>query len=289
MAAEHETPSVGEYIGHHIKFLANKEQTAVVDMSVVHWDSVFWSVFLALVFLGTFYSVARKATAGVPRGWQNFIELVVEFVDGQVREIYHGSSKLIAPLALTIFVWVFLFNFMDLVPVDLLPQVAHAIGLPYMKVVPSTDLNITFGLSITVFLLIIYYSIKVKGLGGFVGEFTLHPFSFKNKFVQALIIPFNFVLEFVPFLAKPVSLSLRLYGNLFAGEMIFMLIALFTLSMGFEHLLSVGGIVATLAQFLLGLMWALFHILVITLQAFIFMVLTIIYLSMASTKPAADH
>jgi F-type H+-transporting ATPase subunit a len=246
-------------------------------------------VFLAVVFLGTFITVARKATPGVPRGWQAFIELVVEFVDNQVREVYHGTSKLIAPLGLTIFVWVFLFNFMDLVPVDLFPMLAESAGLSHMKVVPSTDLNITFGMSITVFLLIIFYSIREKGLGGFIGEFTLHPFHTKNKFVQALIMPFNFVLEFVPFLAKPVSLSLRLYGNLFAGEMIFMLIALFTLSLGAEHLLSVGGIVAVIAQLILGLAWALFHILVITLQAFIFMVLTIIYLSMASQKPAAEH
>jgi F-type H+-transporting ATPase subunit a len=154
--------------------------------------------------------------------------------------------------------------------VDLLPWVAYEMGIPYMKVVPTTDLNITFGLSLTVFVLIIFYSIRMKGLGGFIGEFTLHPFQAKNKVVQALIMPFNFVLEFVPFLAKPVSLSLRLYGNLFAGEMIFMLIALF-------------------AQVVLGLVWSLFHILVITLQAFIFMVLTIIYLSMASEKPAAEH
>jgi F-type H+-transporting ATPase subunit a len=144
-------------------------------------------------------------------------------------------------------------------------------------------------MSITVFLLIIFYSIREKGLGGFVGEFTLHPFHSNNKLVQALIIPFNFVLEFVPFLAKPVSLSLRLYGNLFAGEMIFLLIALFTLGWGLDQLVSVGGVVALIAQVLLGLMWALFHILVITLQAFIFMVLTIIYLSMASEKPAAQH
>jgi F-type H+-transporting ATPase subunit a len=156
-------------------------------------------------------------------------------------------------------------------------------------VVPSTDLNITFGMSLTVFILIIFYSIKEKGLGGFIGEFTLHPFTTKNKFVQVLIMPFNFVLEFVPFLAKPVSLSLRLYGNLFAGEMIFMLIALFTLSLGAEHLLSFGGILAVVAQLVLGLAWALFHILVIVLQSFIFMVLTIIYLSMASQKPASDH
>jgi F-type H+-transporting ATPase subunit a len=284
--AQHEAPSIGEYIRHHITFLANKEQTAVVDFSVVHWDSLFWSVFLALVFLGTFYMVARKATAGVPGGLQNFIEFVVEFVDNQVRETYQGTSRLIAPLALTIFCWVFLFNFMDIVPVDLIPAAAAAVGIPYMKVVPSTDLNITFGMSITVFLLIIYYSIRFKGIGGFVAEFTLHPFQAKNKLVQALIIPFNFVLEFVPFLAKPVSLSLRLYGNLFAGEMIFMLIALFTLSLGAEHLLSVGGIVAVIAQIILGLAWSLFHILVILLQAFIFMVLTIIYLSMASQKAA---
>jgi F-type H+-transporting ATPase subunit a len=158
-----------------------------------------------------------------------------------------------------------------------------------MKVVPSTDLNVTFGMSITVFLLIIYYSIRMKGLGGFIGEFTLHPFHMKNKVAQAFIIPFNFVLEFVPFLAKPVSLSLRLYGNLFAGEMIFLLIALFTLGWGAEQLLSVGGVVALIAQVVLGLVWALFHILVITLQAFIFMVLTIIYLSMASEKPAGEH
>ena len=285
MAAEHETPSIGEYIGHHIKFLANKEQTAVVDMSVIHWDSVFWSVFLALVFAGTFYMVARKATAGVPGKLQNFIELVVEFVDNQVKETYHGTSKLIAPLALTIFCWVFLFNFMDMVPVDLFPAVAASMGIHYMKVVPSTDLNITFGMSITVFLLIIIYSIRFKGIGGFIGELTLHPFQSKNKIVQALIIPFNFVLEFVPFIAKPVSLSLRLYGNLFAGEMIFLLIALFTLSLGFEALGTFGGWVAILSQVLLGWGWAIFHILVVTLQAFIFMVLTIIYLSMASEKP----
>ena len=283
-APSHDVPSIGEYIEHHNTFLASKEQTAVIDFSVVHWDSIFWSVFLAIVFLGSFYMVARKATAGVPRGVQNFIELIVEFVDGQVREIYHGTSKLIAPLALTIFCWVFLFNFMDIVPVDLLPAAAAGMGIHYMKVVPTTDLNIVFGMSLTVFALIIFYSIKMKGLGGFVGELTLHPFQSKNKVVQAILVPFNFVLEIVPFIAKPVSLALRLYGNLFAGEMIFILIALFTLSLGFAQLATLGGLVATIAQILLGFAWSLFHILVITLQAFIFMVLTIIYLSMASEK-----
>jgi F-type H+-transporting ATPase subunit a len=279
---EHAVPSTGEYILHHITFLSNKEQTAIVDFSVVHWDSLFWSVFLAVLFGGSFYLAARKATAGVPRGFQNFVELLVEFVDNTVRDSYHGTSKLIAPLALTIFCWVFLFNFMDLIPVDLLPAIGESAGLKHLKVVPTTDLNITFGMSLTVFLLIIFYSIKMKGIGGFVGELTLQPFKASNPFVQALIVPFNFVLEFVPFIAKPVSLSLRLYGNLFAGEMIFLLIALFTLQMGFDSLLTFGGWMGVAAQLLLGLAWAIFHILVITLQAFIFMVLTIIYLSMAS-------
>jgi F-type H+-transporting ATPase subunit a len=282
--AEHAVPSTGEYIRHHITFLSNKEQTAIVDFSVINWDSVAWSVFLALVFAGSFLMVARKATAGVPGKAQNFIETVVEFVDNQVRETYHGSSKLIAPLALTIFCWVFLFNCMDIMPVDFFPAIAEGAGLSHMKVVPSTDLNITFGMSITVFILIIYYSIRMKGLGGFIGELTLHPFQHKNPVVQALIVPFNFVLEFVPFIAKPVSLSLRLYGNMFAGEMIFLLIALFTLAMGFEGLTGFGGWVAAVSQLLLGSLWAVFHFLIGGLQAFIFMVLTIIYLSLASEK-----
>jgi F-type H+-transporting ATPase subunit a len=284
--AEHEAHSTGEYIRHHITFLSNKEQTAIVDFTVINWDSVFWSVFLALVFVVTFYMVARKATTGVPGKLQNFIELVVEFVDNTVKETYHGNSKLIAPLALTIFCWVLLFNTMDIMPVDFFPAAAAGVGLSHMKVVPSTDLNITFGMSITVFILIIYYSIRFKGLGGFIGELTLHPFQSKNKVVQALIIPFNFILEFVPFIAKPVSLSLRLYGNMFAGEMIFMLIALFTLSMGFHGLTTFGGWVAVVAQLLLGTVWAVFHFLIGALQAFIFMILTIIYLSLASEKPA---
>ena len=284
MAAEHEVPSTGEYIRHHITFLSNKEQTAIVDFSVINWDSVGWSVLLALVFAVSFLMVARKATAGVPGKTQNFIEMVVEFVDNQVRETFHGSSKLIAPLALTIFCWIFLFNCMDIMPVDLFPAVAAGAGLSHMKVVPSTDLNITFGMSITVFILIIYYSIRFKGLGGFIGEMTLHPFQAKNPFVQALIVPFNFVLEFVPFVAKPISLALRLYGNMFAGEMIFMLIALFTLAMGFEGLMTFGGWVAVVAQLLLGSVWAVFHFLIGALQAFIFMILTVIYLSLASEK-----
>jgi F-type H+-transporting ATPase subunit a len=284
--AEHEAPTTGEYIRHHITFLSNKEQTAIIDFSVVNWDSVAWSVFLAITFAASFYFATRKATAGAPRGFQSFIELVVEFVDNTVRDSYHGTSKLIAPLALTIFGWVALYNCMDVMPVDFFPTVAAGAGLSHMKVVPSTDLNITFGLSITVFILIIYYSIRFKGIGGFVGELTLHPFQHKNKFVQAAIIPFNFVLEFVPFIAKPVSLSLRLYGNMFAGEMIFMLIALFTLSAGFHGLTTVGGWIGLVAQLALGVVWSIFHFFIGILQAFIFMILTVIYLSLASEKPA---
>jgi F-type H+-transporting ATPase subunit a len=249
---------------------------------VINYDTVFFSVFLALVFFGLFWLVARKVTSGVPSKTQNFVETLVGFVDGQVRETFHGTSRLIAPLALTIFCWIFLFNFMDLVPVDLLPAIARGGGFEHLKVVPSTDLNATFAMSLSVFALIIFYSIKMKGIGGFIGELTLNPFRAKNWFVQALLIPVNFILESVTFLARPVSLALRLYGNLYAGEMIFLLLAALTLGKGFGYLVSIGGALSLVGQVGLGLLWSGFHILVITLQAFIFMVLTIVYLSMAN-------
>jgi F-type H+-transporting ATPase subunit a len=279
-AAEH-APTANEYIVHHLTFLSNKKASGIIDMTVVHWDSVFFSVLLAVVFAGSFYFAARKASANAaPRGFQSFVELLVEFVDNTVKESFTHHSRLIAPLALTIFAWVFLFNFMDLIPVDLLPWAASLFGIHYLKVVPSTDVNVTFALSLTVFALIIFYSIKMKGLGGFVSEFTMQPFQAKNPVVKTLLIPINLVLEIVPFLARPISLSLRLFGNLFAGEMIFLLIAVLTLA-GLESLTGVGGWLGVIAHLVLGLAWAIFHILVITLQAFIFMVLTIIYLSMA--------
>src|SRR4030088_388356 len=187
MAAE-QPSSANEYILHHLTFLQNKEPSGILDFSVIHWDSVFFSVLLAVVFAGSFYLAARKATTRVPTKVQNFVELVVEFIDNQVKDTFHGSNKLLAPLALTIFCWVFLFNAMDILPVDLLPAIAHGVGLGHLKVVPSTDLNITFAMSLTVFILIIYYSIKMKGLGGFVAEFTLQPFSSSNPFVQALLV-----------------------------------------------------------------------------------------------------
>src|SRR5262245_48742471 len=226
MAAEHgstETLSATDYIVHHLGFLANKHQETIVDFSVVHYDSVFFSVLLAIVFGGSFWLAARGATSGVPGKFQNFVELIVEFVDAQVKDTFHGTSKLIAPLALTIFCWVFLFNAMDLLPVDLLPAVAQALGFSHLKVVPSTDPNITFGMSLTVFLLIIFYSIKMKGLGGFIGELVFQPFSAKGVLGKIILAPVNFLLESVTLIARPVSLALRLFGNLFAGEMIFLL------------------------------------------------------------------
>ena len=277
MEEAHQGPAnATEYIVHHLTNLHTGE-----GFWNLHLDSMFYSVLLAVVFGGSFYLAARTATSGIPGSWQNFVEMMVDFVDVQVKDSYHGSSKLIAPLALTIFCWIFLMNFMDLVPVDLLPALGIAVGIEYMKVVPTTDLNITFGMSIAVFFLMIFYSIKIKGVGGFAKELFLPPFG-------KWMMPFNFLLKLVEELAKPVSLALRLFGNLYAGELIFILIALFTLSAGahsvgelLSNFTSLGTITAFVIQVILGLAWAIFHILIITLQAFIFMMLTIVYLSMA--------
>src|SRR5580692_13104411 len=253
MAAE-APPTANEYILHHLTFLSNKEPTGIVDFSVIHWDTVFFSITLALLFGGSFFFAARTAKAGVPGKFQNFVELVVEFVDTQVKDSFHGTSTLLAPLALTIFCWVFLFNAMDVLPVDLLPYLAHGAGIQHLKVVPTTDLNVTFGMSLTVFVLIIFYSIKMKGLGGFIGELTLQPFTAKNPVVKALLVPANLLLEIVPFLARPISLSLRLYGNLFAGEMIFLLLATLSLS-GFHQLSTASGWLFLVLQVLLAALW----------------------------------
>lgn len=249
-----------EYIVHHLTNLHSGH-----GFFTVHWDTLAISAALGVIFYLIFRKAAQRATAEVPGPLQNFAEIMVEFVDQQVKDTFHGRNKLIAPLALTIFCWVFLWNLMDLVPVDLLPMVAGWVGLHYLRVVPSTDLNGTFALSISVFLLIIFYSIKVKGAGGFAKEFLFQPFQTSNPFAQALLVPVNLILMGVEMLAKPISLALRLFGNLYAGELIFLLIALLPWWL----------------QFLLGWPWAVFHLLIITLQAFIFMVLTIVYLSMA--------
>lgn len=261
----HSGGGVTGYILHHLHFLTVGE-----GFWTFHLDSIFFALVLGLTFIGLFRYAARRATASVPGKFQNFVEIMVEFVDTQVKDSFHGRSNLIAPLALTIFVWVFLMNFMDLIPVDLLPATATAMGIEYLRVVPSADLNITFGLSITVFLLVIFYSIKIKGGAGFAKELFFQPFG-------PWMFPFNFVLKTVEELAKPVSLALRLFGNLYAGELIFILIALFTLGYGLSAMLLPMAV----TQFILGVAWAIFHVLIITLQAFIFMMLTIVYLSLA--------
>jgi F-type H+-transporting ATPase subunit a len=263
--AEHaQTPN--EYIVHHLTNLKHGEGFWTFNL-----DSIFFSVLLAVVFVGFFGMVARKVKAGVPSKAQLFVEVLVDFVDTQVRDTFHGTSKLIAPLALTIFCWVLLFNFMDLVPVDLFPEAGKLVGIHYLKVVPSTDLNITLGMSITVFLLVMFYSVKIKGARGFAKELLTHPFG-------PYMFPFNLLLNIIEHLARPVSLGLRLFGNLYAGEMIFLLLAVLG---GSFAIASFGGIGAAIGQLILGTAWGLFHILVIPLQAFIFMVLTIVYLAQA--------
>jgi F-type H+-transporting ATPase subunit a len=270
--------TAGEYIQHHLTNL----QVCRVDGEWVwndcagnFWgvnvDSMFFSIVLGLVFIYLFRKVAKNITTGRPGKLQAAIELVVGFIDTSVRDAFHGHNKVIAPLALTIFMWVFLMNLMDLIPVDWLPLAGAAVGVPYLKVVPTTDVSVTFAMSLSVFLLTIYYSLKVKGPIGFGKEFTMHPIAPPTRGVALLaapiVIAFNLILEVVAFVSKPLSLSLRLFGNMYAGELIFILIAL------------IG-----VYQLPLHFLWAVFHILVITLQAFIFMMLTIVYLSQAHDK-----
>jgi len=279
MASEggHGPQTSGEYIQHHLQNLQVCKDEAgewvwnhcAGNPMAINVDSMFWSIFLGLVFIVLFRGVAKKTSADKPGRFQALVEIIVDFVDGSVKDTFHGKSRLIAPLGLTIFVWVFLMNLMDLVPVDWIPMAAGAAGIPYMKVVPTTDVNVTFGMSIAVFCLIIFYTIKNKGIVGFIAELTLHPIAPPTKGIGLIaspfIIAFNFILESVALIAKPVSLSLRLFGNMFAGELIFILIAL----LGIYQLPLHFG-------------WAVFHVLIVTLQAFIFMMLTIVYLSLAS-------
>jgi F-type H+-transporting ATPase subunit a len=277
MASEggHGPQTSSEYIQHHLQ---NLQVCRVDDAWVwnqctgnpmaINVDSMFWSLLLGLVFVWMFRSVAKKTSSGTPGKFQAFVEIVVDFIDTSVKDTFHGKSSLIAPLALTIFMWVFLMNLMDLIPVDWIPLLAGKAGIPYMKVVPTTDVNITFGMSISVFVLIIFYTIKTKGVGGFIRELTMHPIAPPTKGVGLVaapfIIAFNFMLESVSLLAKPLSLSLRLFGNMFAGELIFILIAM----LGIWQLPLHFG-------------WAVFHVLIVTLQAFIFMMLTVVYLTLA--------
>ncbi|STY27475.1 ATP synthase F0 subunit A [Legionella taurinensis] len=272
-----EMVSSTDYIKHHLTYLTYDLKSMEFGTHGGFWtlnlDTLFFSIILGSFVLILFYMGARRVTTGVPGKLQNFAEMLLEFADSQVKDCFHGRNKLIGPLALTIFAWVFLMNFMDIVPVDVLPLVAKSMGIHYLKVVPTNDLNLTFSLSLTVFLLILFYSIKIKGIKGFTKELTLQPFNHPG------FIPFNLLLELVGLIAKPISLALRLFGNLYAGELIFILIALLTLNATSTSL--AGTATLSVAQFLLALAWSIFHILVITLQAFIFMVLTIVYLSLA--------
>lgn len=260
-----------EYIKHHLQnltygtlpdgslgFAHGAEQAKAMGFWAVNVDTLLVSFILGSLFLLIFSRVAKNMATGVPSGLQNAVEWAIEFIDNSVRGSFTAKNNMVAPLALTVFFWIFLMNLMDLIPVDYVPQLMEAFGLPHFKVVPSTDPNATFGMAIGIFLLVVYYSIKMKGIGGFIGELTLQPF---GKFGA----PVNLLLEGVNLIAKPISLALRLFGNMYAGEMIFILIALLPFW----------------AQWPLSLPWAIFHILIVTLQAFIFMTLTIVYLDMA--------
>ncbi|MDT4802821.1 ATP synthase subunit a [compost metagenome] len=276
------------YIQHHLQnltfgrlpngdwgFAHSAEQAKEMGFWAFHIDTLGWSIGLGLIFVLLFRMAAKKATSGVPGGLQNLVEVMVDFVDSNVKDTFHGRNPLIAPLALTIFVWIFLMNAIDLVPVDWIPMLAAKIAGDdhlFFRAVPTTDPNATLGMAFSVFALIIFYSIKVKGIGGFLGELTLHPFSSKNMLVQIILIPVNFLLEFVTLIAKPISLALRLFGNMYAGELVFILIAV---------MFGAGILLLSGLGIALQWAWAVFHILIITLQAFIFMMLTIVYLSMA--------
>jgi F-type H+-transporting ATPase subunit a len=251
---EHAAPTVSEYIQHHLTNLSVGS-----GFWTFHLDTLIVSGVLGILVFGAMAMAARKATAGVPGKFQNFVEMVVSMVDGQVKDTFHGKSELVTPLAITIFVWVFVMNAKDLIPVDFIPQIMeHAFGVEHWKAVPTTDPNLTFGMSITVFFLMLFYNVKFKGIGGWLHEVLTVPF---GKWMA----PVNLFFRIIEDIAKPISLALRLFGNMYAGEMVFILIAL----------LGVW-------QLPLALPWALFHILIITLQAFVFMMLTVVYMSMAA-------
>lgn len=261
MSAE-ATLTSSQYIEHHLQHLQLNLQTMKVGPSegfwVVNLDTVSMSLVLGVIFLSLFYFLARKAHAGVPTRWQNFVETAVEAVDGVVKESFHGTNKLIGPLALTIFLWVFLMNFMDIVPVDLLPWILSFFGVHHYKAVPTADPTLTFAMSLTVFVMVIFFNLKVKGGKHFMIEVMSKPFGW-------WLLPVNIMFRLLEEIVKPLSLSLRLFGNLFAGEMVFILIAIMPWWM----------------QTVTGTIWSVFHILIITIQAFIFMILTIVYISMA--------
>jgi F-type H+-transporting ATPase subunit a len=281
MAAEH-GPTAGEYIVHHLTFWQNKKPANVVDFTVFNFDSLIYAILLGVLGCFFLWRAARKATSGVPGRFQAAVEILVEMVDTQAKGIVHNatSRKFVAPLALTVFVWIFLMNAMDLLPVDLLPLVwqwiygaaGHDPHHAYMRVVPTADLSVTMGLSLSVLLICLYYNIKIKGAGGWVHELFTAPFG-----SHPVLWPFNFLMQMIEFIAKTVSHGMRLFGNMYAGELIFLLIAL----MGGAWSLSATGIGLAIGHIIAGSAWAIFHILIITLQAFVFMMLTLVYIGQA--------
>ncbi len=293
-----EALTASQYIKHHLQnltygkipegyehagswgFAHDAAEAKAMGFMAIHVDTMFWSILLGAAFLLIFRSVAKSVTEGVPGGLQNFVEWVMEFIDSSVRGSFTAKNAIVAPMALTLFIWILLMNLMDLVPIDWLPQLAGFVGASafgmdphhvFFRVVPTTDPNATFGMSLAIFVLTLYYSVKIKGVGGFMGELTMQPFEASNPLVKLLFIPINFFLEFVGLISKPISLSLRLFGNLYAGEMIFILIAL----------LYSGGVGLGIFGGMLQWAWAVFHILIVMLQAFIFMTLAVVYMEMA--------
>ncbi len=281
MATEH-APTASEYVKHHLTHLANAKQESLVDWSVFHLDTLFFSISLGLLAVFFLARVAKRATSGVPGRLQGFVELLVEMVADQAKGIVHSaeSRKFVAPLALTVFVWIFLMNFMDLLPVDLLPRIwegiyaaaGHDPHHAYMRVVATADLNATLGMSLAVLLLCLYYNVKIKGLGHWAHEMFTAPFG-----AHPLLWPVNFAMQIIEFVAKTVSHGMRLFGNMYAGELIFILIAL----MGGAWAGTFGSGLLFLGHVVAGTIWAIFHILIITLQAFIFMMLTLVYVGQA--------
>lgn len=276
MAAEGRAPTAGEYIVHHLTHLQNHKPSGPFDMTVLNYDSLFYSILLGVLGCFLLWKAARKATSGVPGRFQAAVEILVEMVDSQAKGIVHNaqSRKLVAPLALVVFVWIFLMNAMDLLPVDLLPVVGELMGVHYQRVVPTADLSITMGLSAGVLLVCLVYNVKIKGLGGWVHELFSAPFGAH----PALWIP-NFMMQMIEFVAKTVSHGMRLFGNMYAGELIFLLIALMG---GAWASVGVGtGIGLAIGHIIAGSVWAIFHLIIITLQAFVFMMLTLVYIGQA--------
>jgi F-type H+-transporting ATPase subunit a len=274
MAAEGHAPTAGEYIVHHLQHLQNQKQTSLVDFSVFNLDSIFYAVVLGVLGCFVLWRAARKATPGVPGRFQAAVEILVEMVDSQAKGIVHNaqSRKFVAPLALTVFVWIFLMNAMDLLPVDLLPKLGELVGINYMRVVPTADLSVTMGLSVSVLLICLIYNVKIKGVGGWIHELFTAPFG-----AHPVLWPVNFAMQIIEFVAKTVSHGMRLFGNMYAGELIFLLLAL----MGGAWSLTGTGIGLAIGHVVAGFVWAVFHILIITLQAFVFMMLLLVYVGQA--------